>query len=123
MFHRILQLAIAITFCLCTVHAQTQSDCLTSFKLGPNVKPGVGGSFTFTRDGKTLLVPGIDGKIRFFDLASGEIKRMLTGHTNYVYMANFNPDAKLLTSSSRDNTARIWDLASGQILHTAFAAP
>ena len=116
--YRIIQLAIIITLASYTAYAQTQSDCRTSFALGPNVKPGVSGSFTFTRDGKTMLVPGIDGKIRFFDLASGEIKRTLSGHTNYVYMANFNPDATLLASSSRDNTARIWDVASGQILHT-----
>jgi WD40 repeat protein len=118
MFYRTLQLAVIITLFSCTAHAQTQSNCLTSFATPRNVKPGVGGSFTFTRDGKTLLVPGIDGKIRFLDLASGETKRSLSGHTNYVYMANFNHDAKLLTSSSRDNTARIWDLASGQVLHT-----
>src|ERR1051325_3301081 len=115
---RITQLVVVTTFCLFTVHAQTQSNCLTSYPTPQNIKPGVGGSFTCARDGKTLLVPGIDGKIRFFDLASGEIKRTLTGHTNYVYMANFNPDEKLLTSSSRDNTARSWDVASGQILHT-----
>ena len=118
MFYRIIEFAIVITLFSCAAHAQTESACLTSYPFRPNAKPGVAGSFTFTRDGKTLLVPGIDAKIRFFDLASGEIKRTLSGHTNYVYMANFNPDAKLLTSSSRDNTARIWDLASGQILHT-----
>ena len=118
MLNRILLLAITVTFCFSTAHAQTQSDCLTSFRMPPNVKPGISGSFTFTRDGKTMLVPGVDGKIRFVDLASGEIKRTLSAHTNYVYMANFSPDAKLLASSSRDNTARIWDLASGQVLHT-----
>lgn len=118
MSHRILQLALIITSSIYTAYAQTQSDCLTSFPLGSNVKPGVSGSFTLTRDGKTLLVPGVDGKIRFVDMASGEIKRALNAHTNYVYMANFSPDAKLLASSSRDNTARILDLASGQELHT-----
>jgi len=107
-----------MTLCICIAHAQTQSDCLTSFPTPANVKPGVTGAFTFTREGKTLLVPGADGKIRFIDMASGEIRRTLAGHTNYVYMANFNPDATLLASSSRDNTARIWDVASGQILHT-----
>ena len=106
MLNRILLLAITVTFCFSTAHAQTQSDCLTSFPMRPNVKPGISGSFTFTRDGKTMLVPGVDGKIRFVDLASGEIKRTLSAHTNYVYMANFSPDAKLLASSSRDNTAR-----------------
>jgi len=78
----------------------------------------VAGSFTLTRDGKTLLVPGGDAKIRFIDMASGEIKRTLSGHANYVYMANFSPDTKLLASSSRDNTARIWDVSSGQVLQT-----
>ena len=116
--HRIIQLAIIITLFSYTAHAQTQSNCRTSYPFNPNIKPGVGGSFTFTRDGKTLLVPGLDGKIRFIDLASGETKRTISGHTNYVYMANFNPNATLLTSSSRDNTARIWDVASGQVLHT-----
>ena len=116
MLNRILQLAVIITLCSCITHAQTRSDCLTSFTQ-PSVKPGVSGAFTFTRDGKTLLVPGADGKIRFLDMASGEIKRTVNVHTNYVYMANFNPDATLLASSSRDNTARIWEVSSGQILH------
>lgn len=118
MVHRIIWLVVIITLCSFAANVQTQSDCLTSFPMRPNVKPGVSGAFTFTRDGKTLLVPGVDGKIRFVDMASGEIKRALSGHTNYVYMANFSPDRKLLASSSRDNTARIWDVASGQTLHT-----
>ena len=63
--HRIIQLAVIITLFSCSAHAQTQSDCRTSYPTPANVKPGVGGSFTFTRDGKTLLVPGIDGKIVF----------------------------------------------------------
>jgi WD40 repeat protein len=83
----------------------------------PNVKPGIGG-LTLSRDGKTLLVAAGDGKIRFVDLGTGEIKRTLTGHTNVVYIATFSPDEKLLASSSRDNTARIWDVATGKELHT-----
>ena len=63
-------------------------------------------------------MPGGDGKVRFLDIASGEIKRALSVHTNYVYVANFSPNAKLLATSSRDNTARILDVASGQTLHT-----
>src|SRR5690242_6676614 len=117
MFHRIIWPTVII-FCAVVSHAQTQSNCLTSFTQGANPKPGVSGSPTLTRDGKTMLVPSVDGKIRFIDIASGQVTRTLSGHTNYVYVANFSPDAKLLASSSRDNTARIWDLASGQILHT-----
>lgn len=81
----------------------------------PNVKPGVAG-LSLSRDGKTLVVAAGDAKIRFVDMATGEVRRTLTGHTNAVYRAVFSPDEKLLASSSRDLTARIWDVASGQEL-------
>ena len=81
----------------------------------PNVKPGVG-SLSLSRDGKTLVVAGGDGKIRFIDMATGELQRTLTGHTNAIYRSVFSPDEKLLASSSRDRTARIWDVATGREL-------
>lgn len=117
MFHRIFQLAVIITLCSCAVDAQTLSTCQPSPPMVPNVKPGIGG-LTLSHDGKTLLVAAGDGKIRFVDLNTGEIKRTVSGHTNMVYIANFSPDEKLLASSSRDLTARIWDVGTGQELHT-----
>lgn len=81
-----------------------------------NPKPGVIG-LSLSRDGKTLLAAGTDGIIRVWDLASGEVKRTLTGHTNSIYKAEFSPNEKLIASSSRDMTARIWDFATGRELH------
>jgi WD40 repeat protein len=83
----------------------------------PNVKPGVGG-LSLSRDGKTLVVAGGDGKIRFVDMNTGEVQRTLAGHTNAIYRAVFSPDEKLLASSSRDLTARIWEVSSGRELHS-----
>ena len=82
----------------------------------PNVKPGVG-DLNLTRDGKTLVVAGGDGKIRFIDMTTGEAQRILVGHTNAVYRTTLTPNEKLIGSSSRDRTARIWDVASGRELH------
>jgi WD40 repeat protein len=95
------------------VQGQTLSACRPAPALPANPKPGVAG-LTFSRDGKTLVVAGGDGKIRFLDAATGEVQRILTGHTNVIYKAVFSPDEKLLASSSRDRTARIWDVASGR---------
>ncbi len=117
MIHKIIQLALIITLYACVAGAQTQSGCQPSPPMRPDAKPGIGG-LTLSRDGKTLLVAAGDGKIRFLDLKTGEVKRTLTGHTNMVYVARFSPDEKLLASSSRDRTARIWDIATGQQLHT-----
>ena len=72
---------------------------------------------SLSRDGKTLVVAGGDGKIRFIKMATGEVQRTLAGHTNMLYKAIFSPDEKLIASSSRDRTARIWDIATGRELH------
>ncbi len=81
-----------------------------------NPKPGVGG-LSLSRDGRTLVAAGDDGKIRFIDFATGNVQRILSGHANVVYRAVFSSDEKLLASSSRDRTARIWSVATGQELH------
>ena len=113
----IIRLALIITLCAYAANAQTLSNCDPSPPMSPTAKPGVSG-LTLSRDGKTLLAATGDGKIRFVDLDTGEIKRTLSGHTNAVYIAVFSPDEKLLASSSRDQTARIWDVATGKGLHT-----
>ena len=102
---------------LTACHAQTLSRCRPAPPMPPNAKPGVGG-LSLSRDGKTLVVAGGDGKIRFVDIDSGEVRRTLTGHKNALYRAVFSPDEKLLASSSRDLTARIWDVSTGRQLLT-----
>jgi len=107
---------IAISLLIATsLQAQTLSDCQPPPPL-PNLKPGVN-SLAFSKDGKTLVAAGSDGKIRLLDAASGTVQRTFSGHTNAIYIAVFSPDEKLLASSSRDLSARVWDVASGRELH------
>lgn len=101
---------------LASCQAQTLSNCRPTPPLPPNAKPGVG-DLSLSRDGKTLVVAGGDGKIRFVRMITGEVQRTLNVHTNAIYKAIFSPDEKLLASSSRDRTARILDVATGRELH------
>src|SRR5213594_2193013 len=66
-----------LTFASC--HAQTLSNCRPAPPLPPNAKPGVGG-LALSHDGKTLVVAGGDGKVRFLDMATGEVRRILRSH-------------------------------------------
>src|ERR1041385_8430660 len=115
-FHRLCLLAIGL-ISLSSSHAQTLSTCRPAPPMTPNVKPGVN-SITFTKDGKTLVVAGGDGKVRFIDAVTGTVQRTFTGHTNAIYTAFLSPDEKLRVSESRDLSARVWDVASGRELHT-----
>lgn len=98
------------------IQAQTAQRCRTPQPLPQNPRHNIVG-LSFTRDGKTLVSAGGDGNIKFWDAATGQVKRTLTGHTNAIYKAVFSPNEKLLASSSRDLTVRIWDVRSGEELH------
>src|SRR5436853_6491682 len=115
-FFRASCLAFLLPLSLSSCRAQTLSNCRPTPPMPPNVKPGVGG-LSLSRDGKTLVVAGGDAKIRFVDMVTGGVQRILTGHTNAIYRSIFSSNEKLLASSSRDLTARMWDVATGQELH------
>jgi FOG: WD40 repeat len=109
-------LIFGLTSCQAQTISKTLSGCRPTPPMPPNAKPGIGG-LTLSRDGKTLVVAGGDAKVRFIDMATGEVQRTLTGHTNMIYRAVLSPDEKLLASSSRDRTARVWNVATGLELH------
>jgi len=117
MLRAILHLSYGLTLLLnlTPIHAQTLSNCRPAPSMPQDAKPGVG-DLNLSADGKTLVVAGGDGKVRFIDITTGEVRRTLLGHTNMVYETTFTRDEKLLGSSSRDLTARIWDVATGREL-------
>lgn len=109
-------IAVLLMFGFTSCQAQTVSRCRPSQPLPKNPKPGVIG-LSLSRDGKTLVTAGTDGIIRVWDVASGQMQRTLTGHTNSTYKADFSPHENLIASSSRDTTARIWDFTTGRELY------
>lgn len=112
----LLSCALSLLLSPTSIHAQTLSNCSPSPPMPPHPKPGVG-DLNLSRDGKTLVVAGGDGKIRFIDMSTGEVQRTLAAHTNVVYKTVFGAGEKLMGSSSRDSTARVWEVASGRELH------
>jgi len=66
-----------------------------------------------------LVVPkGAQSNIYVISLASGQIERVLVGHTSAVFALAFSPDGSLLASGGgTDKTARIWDVQTGECRH------
>jgi WD40 repeat protein len=75
-------------------------------------------SVAFSPDGKQLASGGADGKIRFWDVESGECRRALDGHAEWVHSVAFSPDGRFLASGGRDALVKLWDVETGELLKT-----
>ncbi|HVW38221.1 MAG TPA: protein kinase, partial [Pirellulales bacterium] len=75
-------------------------------------------SIAFSPDGKLLASASNDFTVRLWEIATGQYKRELVGHTFPVHGVAFSPTGKLLASASVDRTVKLWDADSGDLLKT-----
>jgi WD40 repeat protein len=53
------------------------------------------------------------GEVWLWDLNTGQLLHVMTGHTGLVFGVTFSPDGALMASSSFDGTVRLWNVATG----------
>lgn len=73
-------------------------------------------SIAVSVDGKFAAVGEETGKIKVFDLATGQIAKTFAGHTGPVTGVTFTADASKVVSGSQDKTFRVWKMADGMQL-------
>ena len=74
-------------------------------------------SLTFDPTGRTLASGGVDGAVKLWDVASGELLSTLEGHKHSVMSVKFDPTGRMLASGGADNIVKLWEAASGKLLH------
>ncbi|MBN2716901.1 MAG: caspase family protein [Deltaproteobacteria bacterium] len=56
--------------------------------------------------------------IRVIDFYSGEVRMVLTGHSDVILSLSYSPDGAYILSGSGDKTARLWDAHTGSAVRT-----
>ena len=69
----------------------------------------------FSKDSSQLITAGQDGVIRFWDVETGNLVRVLMGHDGEVITLAWSSDRKTLASGSSDKTVRLWDPVTGKV--------
>jgi WD40 repeat protein len=90
------------------------------FPLELPLKPS--GPIAFSTDGKTLAVACEDQRVRLVDVANGQSRAALAGHTGRITAVAYAPKGRQLATASEDGTFRLWDVA-GQSRHAVTAHP
>ncbi|MEM8502581.1 MAG: serine/threonine-protein kinase [Cyanobacteria bacterium P01_D01_bin.1] len=93
------------------------------YRLAPKI--GLVRSLSISPSGQLFASGGVDGAVRLWHLASGELmhsfaRRLLvgTGHTAAITATTFHPDGRALYSASEDGTMREWDSTRRCLLNT-----
>jgi hypothetical protein len=74
-------------------------------------------SVAFSSDNRMLAAGMNDSSIYVWNLSTGDIIVIFTGHTQPVNAVAFSPDGKYLVSGSEDSTVRVWDIVSLDEFH------
>ncbi|MFI0772832.1 WD40 repeat domain-containing protein [Streptomyces sp. NPDC021218] len=76
----------------------------------------------FSQDGHTLAGGDVKGRIRLWDVPTGDLRSTLTGPDDYTESVAFSPDGRTLASAGADDKIRLWDLPTGKLRITLTAA-
>lgn len=75
-------------------------------------------SVCFSPDGRSVAAASEDRRASVWDVATGQRRFTLVGHTHEVNCIAFSPDGKTLATASEDGTVRLWDAATGAFRET-----
>jgi WD40 repeat protein len=71
----------------------------------------------FSPDGSWILSAGRDGTAKLWDLRSGTLAYVFSGHTGALNSAAFSEDGRHVVTASVDRTAKVWSLDAARVPH------
>ena len=80
--------------------------------------PGVVSALSWAPSGELVVSGGSDGRLRWWDLQSGQCVREREAHQGIVQALKLSPDGSRLASCGEDGAITIWDLQRGEQLRT-----
>ena len=72
----------------------------------------------YSPDGKHLVAGYNNNLVRVWDITTGQMVRVLKGHTGVVWSVAYSPNGKMIISGSADKTVKCWNAETGELIRT-----
>src|SRR5438093_1883531 len=82
------------------------------------MRPVVVSTLSWASSVELVVSGGSDGRLRWWDMQSGECMRVREAHQGAVQALKVSPDGSRLASCGEDGAINIWDLERGASLRT-----
>ncbi|KAF9136037.1 hypothetical protein BGW39_008000 [Mortierella sp. 14UC] len=90
-------------------------DTTTWERLYRHTDPGAAiVSIAISPNNQQIAFSSSENRVRLCDIITGEVLRVLEGHTDGVRSVAFSPCGRRITSGSSDTTVRVWDTEAGE---------
>ncbi|GJJ74247.1 hypothetical protein EMPS_06605 [Entomortierella parvispora] len=100
-------------------HPGTPKDAQTGGHRSTMISPsGVVSSLAYSPNGRRIVSGGDDKMVRLWDVHTGAVISLLSGHTEGVTSVAFSPNGDQIASASNDRTVRVWDTQTGSLVST-----
>ena len=71
----------------------------------------------FTKDGGQFVSAGLDGRVRFWEVASGKLTRELKAASGRGFLSlALSPDGRLLAAGDTRGGLSVWEVSSGKLV-------
>jgi len=72
----------------------------------------------FVGDGRQIVIRGLQGVLRLWDIETNSLIRQFSGQKSIVLDCQVSPDGRWLATGSDDKKARLWDMKTGRLVKT-----
>ena len=89
---------------------------VTHWSLETKRPRGAAFGVSMSSDGRWIATAEASGAVRIWNAESGDLAKIMLGHSGNVYHCSFSADGQTVASAGTDGVVRLWDRASGRLV-------